>query len=96
MNRKTAISTIATLAILLFIPTSKTHACSCRPISPCAYRIEALARTGDPNVYSTKNEVYSKPLRLTLDDDVVELTLTLSQPGARSRCDEEKKRQNRN
>jgi hypothetical protein len=36
MNRKTAISTIATLAILLFIPTDDARACSCRPISPCA------------------------------------------------------------
>ncbi|HKQ72169.1 MAG TPA: carboxypeptidase-like regulatory domain-containing protein, partial [Blastocatellia bacterium] len=60
------------------------------------YRIEAFARTGDPNVPGTRDEVYSAPLRLTLDDDVVEMTLTLSQSGARSNCDEEKKRQNRN
>jgi Carboxypeptidase regulatory-like domain len=61
-----------------------------------SYRIEAYARIGDQNVISAKNEVYSQPLRLTLDDDAVEVTLTLSQPGYSSNCDEEKKRRNQN
>jgi hypothetical protein len=61
-----------------------------------SYRIEAYARIGDQNVISAKNEVYSQPLRLTLDEDVVEVTLTLSQPGYSSNCDEEKKRRNQN
>lgn len=60
------------------------------------YRIEAVAHRGDPNIYGAKNQVHSQLIRLTLDDNVVEMSLTLSQSGFSSSCDEERKQQNRN
>jgi Carboxypeptidase regulatory-like domain/Prealbumin-like fold domain len=87
------------IQIKLDVPKAQTDeqgAFVIRGFKGVSYRIEAYARIGDQNVVSAKNEVYSPSLLLTLDDDAVDVTLTLSQPGYSSNCDEEKKRRNQN